>query len=273
MKIQALSGRNVWITGASSGIGLEMSLLAAEAGAHLTLFSSRREALAEAARLCQVKGAASVFFEAVDLSEAESAAAVSRKVLESSGTPDYLILNAGISQRSPAALTDMAVVRKIMNLNFFAAVAMTREVLPSMAEKGFGRIGVTSSLTGVFGYPLRSAYAASKHALHGYFESVALEYASSGIKTTLAVLGPINTPISLNSLTGDGGRHGKMDANQEKGMDARICAEKYWNAVIRGRWETVIGGFKTIMLFFYRNLPFLYRFIGKRISPTGNRRP
>lgn len=270
MNMKALSGRNVWITGASSGIGLELSLLAAEAGAHLTLFSSRREPLAEAARLCQVKGAASVYFETVDLSQSESAAVVSRKVLDSSGAPDYLILNAGISQRSLAAETDMAVVRKILNLNFLGAVAMAREVIPAMAEKRFGRIGITSSLTGVFGFPLRSAYAASKHALHGYFESVALEYSFSGIKTTMAVLGPIKTPISMNSLTGDGTRHGKMDANQDKGMDPRKCAEKYWNAVIRGRWEKVIGGYKTIILFFYRYLPVLYRFIGKRISPTGN---
>ncbi|MCG8685527.1 MAG: SDR family NAD(P)-dependent oxidoreductase, partial [Desulfobacterales bacterium] len=129
-------------------------------------------------------------------------------------------------------------------------------------------IGVTSSLTGVFGFPMRSAYAASKHAMKGYFESVGLEYASDGIKVTIAYPGFIKTPISVNSLSGDGSKHGKMDANQEKGMDARTCALRYWKAVIRGKWETVIGGFDTIMVFFYRRLPFLYRFLGKRVSPV-----
>ena len=270
MIFKALADKNVWITGASSGIGLEMALLASEAGARLVLFSSRKDPLAEAARLCLAKGAVSVHYEQVDLSDAEKAEAVALSTLEAMGAPEYLILNAGVSQRALAGETDLAVTRKILELNFLGAVAMARPLIPAMAEKGRGRIGVTSSLTGVFGYPMRSAYAASKHALHGYFESVALEYASAGIKTTIAIPGFIKTAVSVNSLSGDGSRHGQMDPNQEKGMDPRKCAAKYWKAVIRGRWEKVIGGFDTIMVFLYRRLPFLFRFIGKRISPTGS---
>ena len=268
MVTKALSGRNVWITGASSGIGLELSLLAAEAGARLTLFSSRKDALAEAARLCMVKGAASVHFEPVDLADIEAAASVSRSVLTSSGAPDYLILNAGVSQRSFAGETDLDVTKKILNLNFFAAVAMARTVLPSMVERGGGRIGVTTSVTGVFGAPLRSSYAASKHALKGYFESVSLEYARRNIKVTLAVPGYIRTQISRKSLAADGSSHGKMDGKQEKGMDPLTCASRYWKAVIRGKREVLIGRFELIMVHTYRYLPFLYHFLGTRISPV-----
>lgn len=268
MSIASLKGKQIWITGASSGIGLEMSLLAAEAGAHLCLFSSRKDPLAEASRLCAAKGAASVRFEVIDLSNTEKAIKVAESVLEGNAAPDYLILNAGVSQRARTLETDLATSRKIMDLNFFGAVAMAQAALPAMVANGGGNIGVTSSLTGVFGFPLRSTYAASKHALHGYFESVALEYARENIKVTCAIPGFIKTSISVNSLSGDGSRHGKMDSNQEKGMDPRKCARQYWDAVIRGRWQKVIGGFDTIMVFFYRHMPFVYRFLGKRISPV-----
>ncbi len=245
-----------------------MSLLAAEAGAHLCLFSSRKEPLTEASRLCAARGAASVRFDVIDLSNTEKAIKTAEKVLSETTAPDYLILNAGVSQRSMALDTELATTRKIIDLNFFGAVAMVQVALPAMVANGGGGIGYTSSLTGIFGFPLRSSYAASKHALHGYFESIALEYGRDNITVTAAVPGFIKTPISVNSLSGDGSRHGKMDANQEKGMDAGKCARQYWNAVIRGKWQKAIGGFETIMIFFYRYMPFMYRFLGKRISPV-----
>ncbi|MCG8686975.1 MAG: SDR family NAD(P)-dependent oxidoreductase, partial [Desulfobacterales bacterium] len=142
MPMSSLKDKNVWITGASSGIGLEMAVVAAEAGANLCLFSSRKDPLAEAARLCAAKGAASVRFEAIDLSLTDKAESVAAGVLEAAGAPDYLILNAGVSQRSKALDTDIATSRKIIDLNFFGAVAMARAVLPAMIDAGGGNIGV-----------------------------------------------------------------------------------------------------------------------------------
>jgi len=268
MNIRMLRDKTVWITGASSGIGLEMTRLAASAGAKLYLFSSRIKALEEAAGIAAAEGALSVRYEAVDLSDSDAAVEASLRALKKGGTPDYLILNAGISQRSMAAETDLSVTRNILELNFFGTVAMARTVLPFMMEHGGGHIAVTSSVTGEFGFPMRSAYAASKHALHGYFESVGLEYASEGILVTLVVPGRIRTAISINSLTADGGKHGKMDPGQKKGMDAALCAEKYWKAVIRGKHKVVIGGFDTIMVFLHRFLPGVFRAIAYRTSPV-----
>lgn len=267
MKFKQLKGKTVWITGASSGIGLELTLIAAAAGAKLYLFSSRKDPLAEAARLSTIKGASSVDYEVVDLSDPVTASAVSRKVVEKSGAPDFLILNAGISQRALAAETELSVTEKIMNLNFFGSVAVARSALEAMVNNGGGRIGVTTSLTGIFGFPLRSSYAASKHALKGYFESLGLEYASSGIKVTIAVPGRIRTNIALSSLHGDGSRHDVQDPGLEKGMDPALCARKYWKAVIRGKREAVIGGSETLMVSFYRYLPFLFRRIAVKTSP------
>ena len=270
MNRSVLKETHVWITGASSGIGLEMSQLAAEAGAHLTLLSSRKDKLADAASLCAAAGAASVRYEAIDLSNAEKATQVASSMLKGMPAPDYLILNAGVSQRARAADTTLDTARKIMDLNFFGAVAVFQTVLPAMVEAGGGRIGITSSLTGVFGGPLRSSYSASKHALKGYFESVALEYFREGIRVTIAVPGFIRTKIGDHALTADGKEYGRMDENQEKGMDPRQCAVKYWRGVLRGRSEQVIEGKGRFYVFLYRHLRFLFLFLGTRISATGN---
>jgi short-subunit dehydrogenase len=267
MNFKSLRGKTVWITGASSGIGLELTLIAAASGANLNLFSSRNESLAEAARLSTMKGASSVHYEVVNLSDTAAATAAAEKALGESGAPDVLILNAGISQRALAADTELSVTKNIMDLNFLGAVAVARTVLPAMVKNGGGRIAVTTSLTGIFGFPLRSSYAASKHALKGYFESLGLEYASAGIKVTVAAPGRIRTDIALKSLQGDGSRHEKRDPGLEKGMDPALCAQKYWKAVLRGKRETVIGGSETLMVKFYRYLPFLFRLIATKTSP------
>lgn len=268
MNLTALKGRNVWITGASSGIGLELSKLAARAGANLQLFSSREEVLAVAAEDCRTAGAASVGFDPIDLSKADSAKSLVEEVLGRIGAPDYLILNAGISQREVAGKTDLDVTRRIMDVNFFGSVVLVRTLLPAMLEKGGGHIGVTSSLSGIFGFPQRSSYAASKHALHGYFDSLALEYSGSGITVTLAAPGRINTPISLRSLKGDGQAHAKKDPGLAAGMDAEVCARRYWKAVIRGRRLKLIGGKEILMVYFHKYLPRLFRMIAIRTSPV-----
>lgn len=266
MDFVTLRNKAVWITGASSGIGLEMALLAAGAGARLFLFSSRAGPLEKAARLCMAKGAASAHFEAADLSDCNMAAEIGKRVLELGGAPQVLILNAGVSQRSLASDTELAVTSKIMSLNFLGAVGMTQAVLASMLENGGGKIAVTSSLVGVFGFPLRSSYAASKHALHGYFESLELEYGAQGIKVTLAVLGRIGTKIALRALRGDGSSYGMQDSALRMGMAPRRCAAKYWRAILRGRRIKVIGGVEVLMVFLHRYAPALFRFVARRIN-------
>jgi len=266
MNYVALRGRSVWITGASSGIGLEMALLAARAEAKLFLFSSRAELLKKAVALCATRGALAVHFEAVDLSDYNAAEEVAKELLQLNGPPQILILNAGVSQRSFAVDTELAVTSKIMNLNFLGAVGMTRVVLPSMVENGGGKIAVTSSLTGVFGFPLRSSYAASKHALHGYFESLDLEYGALGIRVTLAILGRIRTEIALRALKGDGTSYGIQDPALKKGMDPRRCAAKYWRAILRGRRVKVMGGIEVLMIFFHRYIPALFRLIARKVN-------
>jgi len=268
MNLNTLENKKVWVTGASSGIGRELAILAASGGAELFLFSSRIEPLSETAEICGKHGAHKVHFEAVDLSKETSAVEITRKTIEKSGPPDFLILNAGISQRSKGLETSLETTRKIMELNFFASVAIARTAVPAMLASGGGHIGVTSSVTGVFGFPLRTAYAASKHALHGYFESLGMEYSSEGLKVTIIVPGRIRTEISKKSLLGDGSLYSKDDPGQINGMDVKVCAQKYWAAVVKGKREKVIGKFDIIMVFFYRYVRRLFFFLGERVSPV-----
>lgn len=267
-KLKSLKNKSVWITGASSGIGMELALIAAEAEASLILLASRYNALAEVGRLCSVKGAASVHYIAVDLSHEISTVKAVKQMLAEHGAPDYLILNAGITQRSLAGETDISVVKKVMAINFEGAVTVTRTLLPEILKSGGGHIAVTSSLVGKFGFPMRSAYAASKHALHGFFETIALEYFSQGIRVTFMLPGRVRTAISMNSLNGKGIRRNVMDPGNEKGMNPHVCAVKYWKALLRGSYEVILGDWKEkLMVSFRRRTPKIFRFIARRVSP------
>src|SRR5690606_16638527 len=124
---------------------------------------------------------------------------------------DILINNGGISQRGEAGETPLDVDRKIMEINYFGTIALTKAILPVLRKQKSGHIVTISSIAGKFGFYLRSAYAASKHALQGFFESLLLEEAQNNIRVTLVYPGKINTPISTRALNADGQAHGVMD--------------------------------------------------------------
>ena len=266
MNLNQLKDRQVWITGASSGIGRELALIAAGAKAHLLLISSRNQALQEVGELCRQQGAGSVHCSAVDLSQPVASVDATNHLLREHTTPDFLVLNAGISQRSIVEDTDITVFSRIMNLNFFGVIYMARLVLPEMIKAGGGHIAVTSSIVGRFGFPLRSAYSASKHALQGFFETLDLECRPRGIKTTLVLPGLISTSISQNALNAHGQRNEKMDRAQRLGMNARRCALRYWKAVLKGRHQVIISGPEGIMIFLHNTVPWLYRFLARRVG-------
>jgi short-subunit dehydrogenase len=154
-----------------------------------------------------------------------------------------------------------------MNVNFFGAVILTKAVLPQMINQGSGAIAVTSSITGKFGFPLRSAYSASKHAVVGFFETLGIELASKNISVTVAFPGRVQTNISINAITKDGTPHGEMDPGQAGGIPAELCARKYLDAIHRGRHEVLIGGRELIMVHIRRFLPRLFFRIAGRIKP------
>jgi short-subunit dehydrogenase len=155
-----------------------------------------------------------------------------------------------------------------MEINYFGNIALSKAVLPYMQKNKSGHVVVISSISGKFGFYLRSAYSASKHALHGFYESLALEEAKNNIKVTIACPGKINTPISTNALTGEGEKHGIMDHNQETGMPVDLCVKKLLAAVIQNKKEVLIGNKEIKAVTLKRFLPGLFWKIIKNQSAT-----
>jgi short-subunit dehydrogenase len=158
------------------------------------------------------------------------------------GDVDVLVHSGGVSQRSLVVDTDLATDRAIMDLNFFGTVALTKAVLPSMLARRSGHIVPISSVVGYVGTPLRSTYAASKHALHGFFDSLRAEVAKDGIAITIVCPGYIRTNVSRNALTGNGTAFGKMDDTHKDAMRPEECARHIVDAVANRNEEVVIGG-------------------------------
>lgn len=255
----------VWITGASSGIGEALAHAFAQNGAKLIL-SARRQPELEKVKKALNLPASHILVLPLDLEVPASFPQLVSEAWRFYNRIDIVIHNGGISQRAYVKDTDLAVDRKIMEVNFFGAVGLTKAILPQMLTQNKGHFVVISSLVGKFGTPMRSAYAASKHALHGFFESLRAEVWRSNIQVTLVCPGYIRTNISFNALTESGSRHNQMDANQEKGMPPEKCAELILKAIAAGKEEIVIGGKETAGVYFKRFFPGLFSRIIRKMK-------
>ncbi len=253
----------VWITGASSGIGEALAYHFASEGAKLILSSRRQQELARVKE--NISGECLII--CLDLTDYPAVENAVNTAINYYRKIDVLVNNAGISQRALAMDSQAIVDRKIMEINYFATVNLTKKLLPHMINNGGGKIAVVTSLVGKFGFPLRSAYAASKHALHGFFETLQLELKPHQIYTTIICPGRIKTNISLNALNADGSAYGKMDEGQNQGMSSEKCAQKIIDAIYQKKREVYIGGTDTLMIYFKRYLPSLFHFIASRIKP------
>lgn len=258
----------IWITGASSGIGEACAYRYASQGDQLILTSSSRERLDVVAERCRQYGAADVFVLPSDLSDLEGVGLLVRQAWDRFGGIDILFLNAGISQRTSVEDTTMDMVRQIMEINFFAPVAITKAILPMMLNAGGGNIAVTTSIAGKFGFPLRCAYSSSKHALYGFFETLRTEYYNKYIRVTIVCPGRVRTNISLRALDKGGKPHGIMDPGQDKGMKVEDAARKIVKAIRKGKREVFIGRSELFMVDIKRFFPGLCAWLARRIKPT-----
>jgi short-subunit dehydrogenase len=232
----------VWITGASSGIGEALAVAFSREGARLVLSSRNAAELERVRRLCD--GDRHLVIP-LDLTLHDSLQRATSDVLRAFDHIDVLVHSGGVSQRSLASDTSLAVDRAIMDLNFFGTVALTKAVLPSMIARRSGQIVPISSVVGYVGTPFRSTYAASKHALHGFFDSLRAEVAKDGIDVTIVCPGYIRTNVSRNALTADGSAFGKMDHTHERAMLPEQCAQRIVDAVAKRKEEIVVGGKET----------------------------
>jgi dehydrogenase/reductase SDR family member 7B len=249
----SLENKVVWITGASSGIGEGIVKVLAPQNIKLIISSRRKEALEEVKLKCPNQDNVKIL--PIDLALPETLEDKVNDALAIFGRVDIVVHSGGISQRSFAIDTDIDVSRKLMEVNFFSTTILTKALLPSMIKNGFGHIVAISSLVGKFGSPYRSGYAASKHALHGYYDSLRAEMWKKGVLVTIATPGFIKTNVSINALTEKGETLNTMDAGQENGLSPEACGRQIIKAIVKEREEVRIGGKETMAILIKRYFP------------------
>jgi short-subunit dehydrogenase len=259
--------KTIWITGASSGIGEALAHELAKRQNTLLLSGRNMD------RLEKIKKQLSTYNSTIelfpfDLSKPEEIENTADQVLKKHPGIDLLVNNGGISQRSRVDETTVEVDRKIMEINYFGNIILTKRVLPLMIRNGGGHIATTSSIVGKFGFPLRSAYSASKHALYGFYETLRSESYSQNIKVTIICPGRIHTNISYNALDKEGKEQGVLDKGQEHGMSAEKSAKKIVKKLEKEKSEILVGGKELLMVHIKRFLPRLFFLLARKINPT-----
>lgn len=264
-KKKLFEGKVAWITGASSGIGEALVHAFISRGATVIASSVDIPELERVKKECGDKSfmVHNVPFDLADTSGIDNI--VGQQVREL-GKIDYLLNIGGISQRARIDETPMWLDRKIFEINYFGTITLTKAVLPFMVREKSGHILATSSISGRFGFPLRSAYSASKQALHGFFETLYLENKKYNIKASVIIPGRVRTAISLHALDAEGKEHGKLDEGQAKGVLPHRAAEIIINGIIRNKREILVGKNELIMLHIRRFCPWLFFRIADKIK-------
>lgn len=235
------AGQIWWITGASSGIGSALAQALAQKQAKLILSGRNVEALNDVAAQC--KSPSFILpFEATDYAAIAGVVDRAWRWAASEGGPIHgLVNNAGISQRSLAVDTVFEVYQRIVAVDLLAPIALTQALLPHLVKAGGGQIVAISSVAGILGAPLRSAYSAAKHGLIGYHDSVRAETAHQGLKVLVVAPGSVRTNVSKNSLDASAKARGFSDAAIDNGMDPAVAAARILDAVTAGTRELVLA--------------------------------
>ncbi|HEY4967902.1 MAG TPA: SDR family oxidoreductase [Puia sp.] len=261
------SNQVIWITGASSGIGEALAYAFSKKGAKLILSSRRKEELERVKEACS--NPEQVHILPLDLSDGPSLEGKVQEAIACFGQVDMMLHNGGVSQRGLVADTNLDVHRRVMELDYFSYVAITKALLPHFMAQKSGHFVVTSSVMGKIGTPMRSAYAAAKHALHGFFDCLRAEVSVHNIKVTLLTPGYIRTNIALNALTRDGARLGIHSENINNGLAPERAAVQILNAISKGAYESYIGKFggEQFALWLNRFAPNLLIKKAKKLTP------
>lgn len=255
--------RVVWITGASSGIGEALAYAFDRAGAKMILSSRRQDELERVRRNC-TGNPDNILVLPLDLGDLDGMPQKAEQALAAFGRIDILVNNGGLGQHSFAVKTSLKVDERLMLINYLGQVALTKAVLPSMIQRRSGHIVVVSSVSGKLGVPMRSAYAASKHALHGFFDSLRAEIWREGIRVTIACPGRVQSSLRSNALLADGTAWGPNAPRAAHAITAEACAAQILDAIAKGKEEIYIGR-EGLAIYAYRLFPGLASFFLRRL--------
>nr|XP_037287526.1 dehydrogenase/reductase SDR family protein 7-like isoform X1 [Rhipicephalus microplus] len=264
LKTSCLQDKVVLITGASSGLGEALAHKFFAAGCKVIL-ASRRVTELERVKddlmqsVPQPSGHHVPAVLQLDLADLSTITEKAQQALRIHDRIDILVNSGGISYRGEACDTSVEVDVKLMMVNYFGHVALTKAILPSMIDMRDGTIVAISSVQGKIGLPFRSAYAASKHATQAFFDSLLAEVAQYDVHVCIVSPGYIRTNLSMNALTGTGAVYGVMDETTATGMAPEDVADIVVEAVVNKRTDVVIAGFIPRLVLLMRVLtPWLY---------------
>ncbi|MBG6060526.1 short-subunit dehydrogenase [Flavobacterium sp. CG_9.1] len=250
--MNAINGKIVWITGASSGIGEALAYELATKNCKLILSARNRDALETVKSKCSNTEVMILPFDLVDFDNAKNHV---EKAIAAFGKIDILVNNGGVSQRSLIVETDFEVDKKLIEVDYLGTVALTKALLPHFIKNKKGHFVTVTSLMGKFGSPYRSGYCGAKHALHGFFDVLRMEHQRDNINVTLICPGFIQTDVDKNALTADGSKQNIDDEATQNGMPTSMFAKKFVKAVESNAFEVYIGGKETRGVYLKRFFP------------------
>lgn len=256
--------KKIWITGASSGIGAALAKEVSSRGGFVILSARSRDKLEEVQQSLKQPNQSEIV--TIDLMDTDAITSVTTAVMAKHSDLFMLVNNAGRSQRSKVEETNFGVYKDLMQLNYFSIVQLTQAVLPAMIENKSGHIIAISSIAGKLGAPFRSGYAASKHAIHGFFDCLRSEIWHHGMRVTLICPGFVNTPIAHNAASSSGAALGTADPENANGMSPEYVAKKICDAAEKGKEEVVLGGKEVLGIYLKRFFPRLLSRILKNKS-------
>ncbi|HEY4617525.1 MAG TPA: SDR family oxidoreductase [Flavobacterium sp.] len=259
--MDSINNKVIWITGASSGIGKALAIELSQRKCKLILSARNFENLERVKSKCANSEVVVLPFDLADFGNAKTHVA---RAISFFGKIDILINNGGVSQRSLLVETDFEVDKKLIEVDYLGAVALSKALLPHFIQNQKGHFVTISSLMGKFGSPYRSGYCGAKHALHGFFDVLRMEHQKDNIDVTLICPGFIQTNVAINSLTADGSKQNKDDDATLNGMAVGVFAKKLVRAVEAKKFEAYIGGKEVLGVYLKRFFPkLLHRFVLK----------
>jgi short-subunit dehydrogenase len=248
-----MKNKVVIITGGSSGIGKAMAEKFGREGSKIMITGRNKEELAKATEELRQKGITIQSFQA-DVSVEDDNRKMAEETIKHYGTIDVLINNAGISMRALFSEVDIAVVKKVMDINFYGVLYATKYCLPEITKNKGSIVGI-SSIAGFRGLPGRTGYSASKFALNGFLEVLRTELLKTGVHVLTACPGFTASNIRKRSLTKDGSQQGESPRQEEKMMTAEECAEHIYNATAKRKRTLVLTTQGKLAVFLNKWLP------------------
>lgn len=263
-----LKGKNIVITGASSGIGKALSIEASKCGANLVLASRQIDQL-EAIKSEISNPVSTIFCIQTDVTSQKECENLIHLAKQKLGSIDVLINNAGISMRAAFDEVETRVLEEIMNVNFWGTVYCTKAAISSLLESK-GSLVAVSSVTGFKGLPGRTGYASSKFAINGLFESIRMEYMNRGLHTLIACPGFTASNIRYNALTSNGSKQ-ELSPGKESEMDKASDVALDILQAIRDRKDFMLTNRQGKIIYWVNK--FFPKFLEKRIHKTIAKEP